>query len=132
MPSKKAPKRSDLSRRERQIMDAVYRLGRASAVEIRDAMAEPPSTTAVRTLLGILHDKGHVRVEVDGPRNMYEPVVPHDEMAQSVIDNVLATFFNGSVERVVATLLSREESRLSPEELERLAGLVEEARRKGQ
>ena len=112
-------------------MDAVYRLGRASAVDIRDALAEPPSYTAVRTLLGILQDKGHLRVEVDGPRNMYEPVVPRDEMAKSVMDGVLATFFEGSVERVVATLLDREETRLSGEELERLAKLVEQARREG-
>ena|ERR1022692_2823933 len=131
MPSKKPAKRPELSRRERQIMDAVYRLGRASAVDIRDALAEPPSYTAVRTLLGILQDKGHLRVEVDGPRNMYEPVVPRDEMAKSVMDGVLATFFEGSVERVVATLLDREETRLSGEELERLAKLVEQARREG-
>jgi BlaI family penicillinase repressor len=131
MPSKKPAKRPELSRRERQIMDAVYRLGRASAVDIRDAMTDPPSYTAVRTLLGILQDKGHLRVEVDGPRNMYEPVVPRDEMAKSVMDGVLATFFNGSVERVVATLLDREETRLSDEELERLAQLVEQARREG-
>ena len=131
MPSKKPAKRPELSRRERQIMDAVYRLGRASAVDIRDALAEPPSYTAVRTLLGILQDKGHLRVEVDGPRNMYEPVVPRDEMAKSVMDGVLATFFEGSVERVVATLLDREETRLSGEELERLAKLVEQARKEG-
>ncbi|MHB8635605.1 MAG: BlaI/MecI/CopY family transcriptional regulator [Fimbriimonadaceae bacterium] len=131
MHAKKAAKRPDLSRRERQIMDAVYRLGRASAVDIRDAMADPPSYTAVRTFLGILHDKGHVKVEIDGPRNMYEPVVPRDEMARSVIDGVLATFFHGSVERVVATLLDREEVRLSDEELGRLAKLIEQARKEG-
>lgn len=112
-------------------MDAVYRLGRASAIDIRDALADPPSYTAVRTLLSILHDKGHVRFEVDGPRNMYEPVVPRDEMARNVIDNVVSTFFNGSVENVVATLLDRSESRLSQEELARLAELVEQARREG-
>jgi len=112
-------------------MDVVYRLGRASAVEIRDAMPDPPSYTAVRTMLGILQDKGHLVAEQDGPRNMYEPVVPRDEMAKSVIDGVLATFFNGSVERVVATLLHREETKLSDDELKRLAQLIEQARREG-
>ncbi len=131
MPKKRAPHRSELSRRERQIMDAVYRLGPASAVEIRDAIPEPPSYTAVRTLLGILMEKGHLRAETVGGKNIYEPMVPRDEMAKSVIDSVLANFFEGSVERVVATLLDREEVRLSDEELKRLAELVEQARSEG-
>jgi predicted transcriptional regulator len=131
MAKKRAPVRSELSRRERQIVDAVYRLGPASAVEIRDAIPEPPSYTAVRTLLGILLEKGHLRAEAVGGKNIYEPTVPRDEMAKSVIDSVLANFFEGSVERVVATLLDREEIRLSDEELTRLAELVEQARREG-
>ena len=124
-------KGSDLSRRERQIMDVIYRLGSATAIEVHDSLSDPPSHTAVRTLLGILLEKGHLTATTDGTRNIYAPVVPREEMAKTVIDNVVANFFEGSVERVVATLLDREEAKLSPEVLERLAALVDEARREG-
>lgn len=124
-------KSDDLSRRERQIVDALYRLGRASAAEIRDAIPEPPTYTAVRTHLSILQEKGYVRFESDGTRYIYEPVVPHQEMARSVIDSVLQNFFGGSIERVVATLVDRQESRVSDEELDRLAEIIEQARREG-
>jgi predicted transcriptional regulator len=122
---------NDLSRRERQIMDAVYRLGKATAAEIREAIPDPPTYTAIRTHLGILHEKGHVRYESDGARYVYEPVVPKDEMGKSAIDGVLRTFFEGSVERVVATLLDRDETQLTPEQLDRLAEIIEQARREG-
>ncbi len=122
---------SDLSRRERQIMDAVYRLGRATAAEIRGAMDNPPTYTAIRTLLGILHEKGHVRYDSDGTRYVYEPVIPKAEMGKTAIDGVLATFFDGSIERVVATLLDREESQVTQEQLDRLAALIDEARNEG-
>ena len=112
-------------------MDAIYRMGRATAVEVHDALPDPPSPTAIRTLLGILIDKGHLKVDTDGTRNIYEPVVPRDEMAKSVIDSVVTNFFEGSVERVVATLLDNEEAKLSPEVLERLDALVDEARKEG-
>lgn len=121
----------ELSKRERQIMDALYRLGRASAAEIRDSIANPPTYTAVRTLLTILEEKGHVRFESDGTRYIYEPVVPREVMAKSVIDGVVANFFQGSVERVVATLLDSEERQLSSEELDRLSALIERARQEG-
>jgi predicted transcriptional regulator len=112
-------------------MEAVYRLGRASAAEIRDAIPDPPTYTAVRTLLGILQDKGHLRYESDGTRYIYEPVVPRDEMAKSAVDNILDTFFGGSVEKIVATLINREESRVSDEQLKRLAEMIEKARKEG-
>jgi predicted transcriptional regulator len=112
-------------------MDALYRLGRASAAEVRDAISEPPTYTAVRTHLGILQEKGHVRYESDGTRYIYEPVVPREEMAKSAMENVLQTFFGGSVERVVATLVDREESQITDEQLERLAEIIEQARREG-
>ena len=127
----KATRNGELSRRERQIMDALYRLGKASAAEIRAALASPPTYTAVRTLLTILKERGHVRYESDGTRYIYEPVVPRDVMAKSVIEGVLHTFFDNSVERVVKTLLDREESQVSPEQLDRLAQLIEQARREG-
>jgi len=120
-----------LSRRERQILDTIYRLGKASAAEIREALPDPPTYTAVRTHLAILQEKGHVRFESDGTRYIYEPVVPRDEMAKSVMEGVLQTFFGGSVERVVSTLIDREESSLSPDQLDRLAQIIEEARREG-
>jgi predicted transcriptional regulator len=112
-------------------MDALYRLGRATAVQIRAAMDSPPTYTAIRTLLGILHEKGHVRFENDGTRYVYEPVIPKSEMGRTAIDGVLETFFDGSIERVVATLLDREESRVSQEQLDRLAALIEQARQEG-
>jgi predicted transcriptional regulator len=127
----KQDKSSDLSRRERQIMDSIYRLGRASAAEIRAAMDNPPTYTAVRTLLGILHQKGHVRFDSDGTRYVYEPVIPKTEMGRTAIDSVLSTFFDDSIERVVATLLDREESQVTQEQLERLAAMIEQARSEG-
>jgi predicted transcriptional regulator len=120
-----------LSKRERQIIDALYRLGKATAVEIREAMTDPPSNTAVRTLLAILVDKGHVRYQADGIRYVYEPVVPKEQMAKSVISSVVANFFEGSVERVVATLLDSGEANLTIEQLDHLSQMIEEARRQG-
>src|SRR5580704_11032635 len=99
-------RKEGLSRRERQIMDAVYRLGKASASEIREALADPPSYTAVRTLLGILEQKGQLTHGVDGPRFIYEPVTPREEMAQTALQGMLETFFNGSLEMAVASFLS--------------------------
>ena len=122
---------TDLSRRERQIMDSLYRLGQASAAQIREGMEQPPSYTAVRTLLGILHEKGHVRFDFDGTRYVYEPVVPKSDMGRIAIGGVVDTFFDGSIERVVATLLDREESQVTQAQLDRLAALIEQARREG-
>jgi predicted transcriptional regulator len=120
-----------LSRRERQILDVLYRLGKASAADVREELPDPPTNTAVRTHLGILQEKGHIRFESDGTRYIYEPVVPRDEMAKNVIDGVLKTFFGGSIERVVATLIDSEESAVTPEQLDRLAEIIAEARRDG-
>lgn len=112
-------------------MDALYRLGKASAAEIREAIPEPPTYTAVRTHLGILQDKGHVNFESDGTRYIYEPVVPRDEMARNVIEGVLQNFFGGSIERIVATLIDSEESVVTPDQLDRLAAIIDEARKEG-
>lgn len=130
MMSKKG-KAEGLSRRERQILDTIYRLGKASAAEIREALPDPPTYTAVRTHLGILQEKGHVKFESDGTRYIYEPVVPREEMAKSVMDGVLQTFFGGSIERVVSTLIDSEESAITPEQLDRIAQIIEEARKEG-
>ncbi len=123
--------REDLSRRERQIMDVLYRSGQASAADIQKALPKAPTYTAVRTLLGILEQKGHVRHFSDGPRYIYEPIIPREEVAESAIHNVLQTFFDGSIERAMATLLTREEANLTDEQLARLAAMIEEARKEG-
>ena len=120
-----------LSRRERQIMDVLYRLGRASAADIREAMTSPPTYTAVRTHLTILQEKGHIRFDRDGAKYIYEPVVPRDEMAKSVIGGVVQNFFGGSIERVVATLIDSQEATLTEEQFNRLQAIIDDARRQG-
>lgn len=120
-----------LSRRERQIMDALYKLGKASAAEIRDAIPDPPTYTAVRTHLGILQEKGHVKFESDGTRYIYEPVVAREEMGKVAVRNVVDTFFGGSVELIVASLLEQREANITDEQLERLAEMIDQARREG-
>lgn len=123
--------KSDLSRRERQIVETLYRLGRASAIEIRDAMPAPPTYTAVRTHLALLTDKGIIRHERQGAKHIYEPVVPKDEMAKNVITGVLENFFGGSVERVVATLIEPGTTDLSDDQLDRLSRMIQEAKEQG-
>jgi predicted transcriptional regulator len=121
----------ELSRRERQIMNALYRFGKATAIEIRGAMPDPPSYTAVRTLLTILEERGHVKHVSDGSRYIYEPVVAREEMAKTAVDGLLRTFFDNSVEGIVATLLNRKERQISDQELERLAKMIERAKEEG-
>ena len=95
-----------LSRREREIMEALYRLGKASAAEIRDQLAEPPTYTAIRTHLSILDKKGHARHESDGTRYIYAPSVGREQMGRRALDSLLATFFDNSVERAVTAMLT--------------------------
>lgn len=117
------------SRREREIMDALYKLGRASAAQILEQIPNPPSYTAIRSHLTILERKGHVRHESDGPRYIYEPLVAREKMGSRAIDTILKTFYGNSVERVVAAMLEQED--VSREELDRLAQLIEKAREEG-
>lgn len=119
------------SRREREIMDALYRLKRASAADIRAAIADPPSNTAIRTLLTILEKKNHVRHTSDGTRYIYEPAVAREQMSRRAIDSLLKTFFDNSVERAVSALLTRDDADISQDELERLSKLIETAKREG-
>lgn len=112
-------------------MDALYKLGRASAAEVRDAIPNPPTYTAVRTHLGILQEKGHIKFESDGTRYIYEPVVSREEMAKVAVTNVVDTFFGGSVELIVATLLEQREATITDEQLERISEMIEQARREG-
>lgn len=120
-----------LSRRERQIVEVLYRLGACSAAEVHEALPDAPSNTAVRTLLAILVEKGHVVQRREGLKNIYEPKVPKEEMARSVIHGVVQNFFDGSIERVVAALLDPNERPLSESEVKRLQELIDEARRRG-
>lgn len=120
-----------LSRRERQIMDFLYRSGRASAAEVQAGLPEPPSNSAVRAMLRVLEDKGHVRHEQDGPRYVYVPKLARDKAKRSALRHVLRTFFDGSTEQVVAALLDARVGEASEQDLDRMARLIEKARKQG-
>lgn len=121
----------DLSRRERQIIDILYARGRATAAEVQSALPDPPSYSAVRAMLRILEEKGHVRHEQDGPRYAYVPTLARDNAKQSALRHVLKTFFDGSTEQAISALLGDKSSQLSDAELERLARLIDQARKSG-
>jgi predicted transcriptional regulator len=121
----------DLSRRERQILDILYERGQASAAEVQAGLPEPPSYSAVRALLRILEEKGHVRHQQDGPRYVYLPTLARDNAKRSALRHVLKTFFDGSAEQAISALLDESSSRLSPAELDRLARLIDSARKSG-
>jgi len=121
----------DLSRRERQILDILYQRGQATAAEVQVALPEPPSYSAVRALLRILEEKGHVRHEQDGPRYVYLPTVAHDNAQRSALRHILQTFFNGSAEQAISALLGDASGKMSPAELDRLARMIDTARKSG-
>lgn len=121
----------DLSRRERQIMDVIYACGSATVREVMDRLPDPPSYSAVRGLLRVLVEKGHLEHKQDGPRYVYLPVVPREEARASAMKQMLRTFFDGSAERAMAALLDMSSADLSRDELDRLAALIEQARREG-
>ncbi len=122
-----APLHSALTKRERQIMDALYRLGRATAGEILTRLPGRPSNSTVRTQLRVLESKGYVRHEEHGLRYVYMPTVPRHSARKSALKHLVDTFFDGSNAKLVAALLGGE-SRVSDEELDRIAELVESAR----
>ncbi len=119
-----------LSRRERQIMEVVYRGGQATAGEVLAALPDPPSYSAVRAMLRVLENKGHLRHVPEGTRYVYRPTVTRERAGIPALENVVETFFGGSAEKAVAALLDAR-SRLSPQELERLSTLIEQARSEG-
>jgi predicted transcriptional regulator len=121
---------SDLSRRERQIMDILYSNGRSTAAEVQSALPDPPSYSAVRAMLRILEDKGHVRHETAGPRYVYVPTVARDNAKRSALHHMLQTFFDGSREKAISALLD-DTSRMSDAELDRLSRLIDKARNTG-
>jgi predicted transcriptional regulator len=122
---------TQLSRREREIMDVIYRSGRATAAEVLDQLAEPPSYSAVRALLRVLEEKGHLHHEEDGPRYVFVPTVPRERARASALRQLLHTFFDGSTEQAVAALLDLSSTRLSDAKLARLSQLIADARKEG-
>ena len=122
---------STLSRRERQIMDALYALGRATAQQVRERMPDPPGYSAVRALLRILEEKGHVRHEEEGPRYVYLPIVTARRAQRTALAHLVKTFFDGSTERAVAALIEGADSKLSDEDIARIERSIAAARRKG-
>ncbi len=122
------PPQTHLSRRERQIMDAIWRVGRATVAEVLERLPDPPSYSAVRAMLRILEEKGHLKHEEAGPRYVYVPTTPRDEARESALKHLVRTFFNNSTESAVAALLELPERGLSDAELDRLSRLIEQAR----
>jgi BlaI family penicillinase repressor len=123
------PKPNALSRRERQIMDILYKLDRASVGQVLAKLADKPSYSTVRAQLCVLEEKGHVRHEEHGLRYVYAPAVPRDVARRSALRHLVETFFDGSTEKVVAALLGGEVARISSEELDRLARLIAKGRK---
>ena len=121
----------NLSRRERQIMDLLFQRGRATAAEVQEGLPEAPSYSAVRALLRILEEKGHVRHEQDGPRYVYVPVIGRDNAKRSAMRHLLQTFFEGSTSQAMSALLDVSSSRLDDAELDRLKKLIDQARKQG-
>jgi predicted transcriptional regulator len=124
-------KHQNLSRRERQIMEILYRSGQATAAEVLAALPDPPSYSAVRALLKILENKGHAGHVMDGTKYVYKPTLPRERARRTALENVLDTFFDGSAEKAVAALLDMSRTGLSDEELDRLSLLIEKAREEG-
>jgi BlaI family transcriptional regulator, penicillinase repressor len=121
---------TNLSRRERQIMDVVYRLGRATATDVLAQMPEPPSYSAVRAMLRVLENKGHLRHVLEGKSYVYSPTLGRSRASRSALQNMLKTFFDGSTEKAVAALLDMSAD-LTDEEIARLSRLIDQARQEG-
>ena len=120
-----------LSRRERQIMDIIYRRGEASASEVRNALPDPPSYSSVRTILRVLENKGFLRHKERDLKYVYLPIISQEKAKHSALQHLMKTFFNGSPEKVVAAILDDADIELSDEELERILALIEQAKREG-
>ena len=120
-----------LSRRERQIVEILYQRGKASAADVRDAMEDAPSYSAVRAMLRVLEEKGRVKHQEEGLRYVYLPTVPREKAKRAAVKHLLETFFNGSPENVVAALLDVSSTELTNAELDRMAEMIEKAKREG-
>jgi predicted transcriptional regulator len=120
-----------LGSRERQIMDIIYRRGKATAAEVRADLPDPPTNSAVRGMLRLLEEKGHLRHESDGPRYVYLPTADTSRVSRSAMRHLVRTFFDNSASSAVAAMLGMYESRLEDADLDRLESLIEQARSKG-
>jgi BlaI family penicillinase repressor len=120
-----------LSRRERQIMDIIFELGQATAAEVLQKLADPPSYSAVRAMLRILEEKSHLKHHQVGPRYVYQPTVSRQVARDSAIERVVRTFFDGSTEQAMAALLDLSSAQMAPDELDRLQQMIDQARKAG-
>jgi predicted transcriptional regulator len=120
-----------LSRRERQILDVLYKEGRATAADVQAGLPDPPSYSAVRAMLRILEEKGHIRHELDGPRYVYMPTIGRDRAKRSALKHVVNTFFDGSAAQVMAALFELSPRDLGEDEIARLRQLIDDARKEG-
>jgi len=132
MPAKKIATHSALSKRERQIMDILYRLGRATAGEVMAELSTDKTYSTIRSQLRTLEEKGHVRHEEVGLRYVYTPVQPRHAVRQSALKHLIDTFFGGSTEKVVSALVGTDASNLTDEELDRISQLIEKAKKERQ
>jgi BlaI family penicillinase repressor len=131
MSPKPASDHAALTRRERQIMDILYKRGRATANEVLEDLPGEPHYSTVRTQLRVLEEKGHVTHEEDGVRYVYMPAMPRRAARKSALRHLVDTFFDGSAEQVVAAVLGGEGAKLSEEELDRIAELIDKAKKEG-
>jgi len=120
-----------LGPRERQIMDIVYRRGRATAADVLDDLPDPPSNSAVRGMLRLLEEKGHLRHEYDGPRFVYLPTADPERVRRRAMKHIIDTFFNNSASSAVTAMLGIYEGRLSDGDLDRMEAAIEQARKRG-
>ncbi|HLY15813.1 MAG TPA: BlaI/MecI/CopY family transcriptional regulator [Bryobacteraceae bacterium] len=120
-----------LSRRERQIMDILYRRGKSSAAEVQQGMHNAPSYSAVRAMLRVLEEKGHIRHQAEGLKYVYLPTVARDKAKRTAVQHLVDTFFKESPDQVVAALLDVSSTRLTSAELDRMAEMIEKARKEG-
>ena len=125
------PVSGGLSRRERQIMDVIYRRGQATAAEVMEGLPDPPSYSAVRALLRILEDKGHLRHRDEGGKYVYTPTRPREQAGRSALRRVLSTFFQNSTADAVAALLAVSDGKLTEEQARHLGRLIEQVRKEG-
>jgi BlaI family penicillinase repressor len=121
----------NLSRRERQIMDVIYELEDATAAQVLERLPSPPGYSAVRALLRVLEEKGHLSHKIAGPRYVFIPTLPREEARETALKHLLETFFDGSTEKVVAALLDISEETLSDEDYQRLSQIIANARKEG-
>jgi predicted transcriptional regulator len=127
----KANEPDKLGSRERQIMDIIYRRGRATATEVQADLPDPPSNSAVRGMLRLLEEKGHLKHEIDGPRYVYVPTADPSRVSRSAVRHLVRTFFDNSASSAVAAMLGMYEARLDDSDLDRLEKLIEQVRNKG-